>query len=84
MAFEAYLQRARGPELFDASPPISKIVVEGKQLGAETQNGNIDGRAVELLKIFLPGRDYRVRDALSLVRRIDCQHTKVALSSAEF
>ena len=84
MAFEAGLERAGGVEFLCAGLDVAKPAIDGRQLGTQAEDGNINGFAAELPEAVLSGLDDAAGQAGALMNGSDGELAEITAIAAEF
>ena len=80
MVFES----ARHLELFGSGFDEAETAIDGEQLGAEAEDGNVHGLAPFSAEVIFGGGKQAFAQPRALVRGIDREHAEVAASATNF
>ena len=84
MALLVVFKSARHLELFGSGFGEAEATIDGEQLGAEAEDGNVDGLAAFCAEVIFGRGEQTFAEAGALAGGIDSEHTEVAASAESF
>jgi len=84
VALLVVFKSARHLELFGSGFGEAEATIDGEQLGAEAEDGNVDGLAAFCAEVIFGGAEQTFAEAGALASGIDSEHAEVAASAVSF